>query len=205
MNEYKRCPKCEQTKPISEWGKNKSKKDGLASECKACHAKAAADWRAANPDEQKRRSREQHHKNRDEANAGRRARYRANEDRERTNRKTYYEKTADKQRQTSREWRKNNPEKVREQGRKIRAMRAAVPTEPYTTKDVLERWGSLCHLCGKEIDLTAPRATHTAGWEFGLQLDHVIPISSGGSDILDNVKPAHGKCNIGKGYIRRKT
>ena len=204
MEEYKTCPKCSQTKPHSEWGKNRSKKDGLASECKSCHAAASASWRAANPDEQKRRSREQFAKNREESNARRKANYWANQDRERATRKSYYERTIETQRQSSREWRKDNPEKVREQGRKIRAQRAAVPTERYSTQDVLDKWGTNCHLCGKPIDLKAPRATHTAGWENGLQLDHVIPISSGGPDILDNVKPSHGKCNIGKGYVRGK-
>lgn len=204
MEQYKTCPKCKQTKPHSDWGKNKSKKDGLASECKSCHAAASAEWRKANPDEQKRRSREQHAKNRDYANSRRKANYWANQDRERANRKKYYERTIESQRQSSREWRKNNPEKLREQNRRTRALRAAVPSEPYSTQDVLNRWGTDCHLCGLPIDLTAPRATHTPGWESGLQLDHVIPISAGGPDVLDNVKPAHGKCNIGKGYIRTK-
>jgi 5-methylcytosine-specific restriction endonuclease McrA len=68
----------------------------------------------------------------------------------------------------------------------------------------LNKWGSDCHLCKKPIDLQAPRATFQQGWESGLQLDHVIPISSGGPDTLENVKPSHGKCNIAKGYRRIK-
>ena len=202
MEQYKRCSKCGQTKPHSDWGKNKSKKDGLASECKSCHASASAQWRKANPEEQKRRSREQYSKNREASNAKRKENYWANQERERAHRKSYYERTQETQRQTSREWRKNNPEKLRQQNRRTRAKRASVPSEPYSTLDVLNRWGTNCHLCGYAIDLDAPRATHTPGWEYGLQLDHVIPISAGGSDTLENVKPSHGKCNIGKGYTR---
>jgi hypothetical protein len=204
MEQYKTCPKCGQIKPYSDWGKNKSKKDGLASECKVCHAAASAAWRTANPEEQKRRSREQFAKNREKSNAKRQENYWANQEREREHRKRYYAKTMETQRQTSKEWRKNNPEKLREQNRRTRAQRAAVPTERYSCEDVLNKWGTNCHLCGEPIDLSAPRATYQAGWERGLQLDHVIPISSGGPDILSNVKPSHGKCNIGKGYIRRK-
>jgi len=204
MEEYKTCPKCGQTKPHSEWGKNKSKKDGLSSECKSCHAASSAAWRKANPEEQKRRSRQQHAKNREKANARRKENYWANQDRERATRKKYYEKTIDSQRQSSRDWRKNNPDKLREQNRRTRARRAAVPSEPYTDQDILNRWGTDCHLCGEPIDLTAPRATFQQGWERGLQLDHVIQISSGGHDVIENVKPSHGKCNIGKGYVRGK-
>jgi hypothetical protein len=204
MDNSKTCPKCRQTKPLHEWGKNKSKKDGLSSECKSCHASDVAKWRKANPEEQKRRSRAQHDKNKEKSNEARRANYRANEDRERKQRKSYYEKTAEKQKQSSKEWRINNPEKARSQGRRIRAMRASVYTEDYSTDQVLERWGINCHLCGLPIDLLAPRSTHAKGWELGLQLDHVIPLSSGGPDTLENVKPSHGKCNIAKGYRRIK-
>lgn len=204
MQESKTCPACGQTKPFSEWPKNASKKDGLASECKTCHAAASAKWRKDNPEEQKRRSAEQFAKNRDEANARRKANYWANQDRERAHRKDYYARTIESQRESSREWRKNNPEKLREQNRRTRAQRASVMSERYSTQDVLDRWGTDCHLCGEPIDLTAPRATHTPGWERGLQLDHVIPISSNGPDTLENVKPSHGKCNIAKGYLRRK-
>jgi 5-methylcytosine-specific restriction endonuclease McrA len=68
--------------------------------------------------------------------------------------------------------------------------------EPYTYKDVLEKYGSICHLCEKPIDLSAPRGTGLDGWEQGLQVDHVIALSRGGDDTLANVRPAHGKCNI---------
>jgi hypothetical protein len=204
VDKYKTCTKCGQTKPHSDWGKNKSKKDGLASECKSCHAAQVAEWRKANPEEQKRRSREQFAKNRERENARRAKRYWANVDEARAANKRYYEKTAEKQRETSRAWRKNNPEKLREQNRRTRALRASAISEPYSTQDVLDRWGTNCHLCGEPIDLSAPRATHTLGWERGLQLDHVLQISAGGSDTLDNVKPSHGKCNIAKGYTRKK-
>jgi hypothetical protein len=34
----KRCFKCGETKPVSEFRRNKSKKDGFSSDCKECHA-----------------------------------------------------------------------------------------------------------------------------------------------------------------------
>jgi 5-methylcytosine-specific restriction endonuclease McrA len=32
----------------------------------------------------------------------------------------------------------------------------------------------------------------------GLTLDHVIPLSKGGTDTMDNLRPAHWLCNIKK-------
>lgn len=54
-------------------------------------------------------------------------------------------------------------------------------------------------LNGQDINWIAPRHPSTPGWELGLQLDHVIPLSKGGTDLISNVFPSHGKCNLNKG------
>lgn len=79
-----------------------------------------------------------------------------------------------------------------------RALKFGGGTEPYTEADVLERWGTCCHLCGEEVDLDAPRSAGKIGWERGLHLEHVIDLALGGSDTVENVKPSHGKCNLKK-------
>jgi 5-methylcytosine-specific restriction endonuclease McrA len=45
-----------------------------------------------------------------------------------------------------------------------------------------------------EIDLSLARNSR-----FGATIDHVIPISKGGLDVLDNLRLAHWICNIKKG------
>jgi 5-methylcytosine-specific restriction endonuclease McrA len=66
----------------------------------------------------------------------------------------------------------------------------------YSEKDVLEVYGLDCHICQTPIDLNAPRKVGHDGWEKGLHIDHVYPLSKGGLDTLENVRPAHGKCNV---------
>ena len=68
----------------------------------------------------------------------------------------------------------------------------------FSDQDVLDLYGTTCHLCNEEIDLTAPRVAGIPGWERGLHVDHVIPLSKGGPDVLENVKPSHAKCNMKK-------
>jgi 5-methylcytosine-specific restriction endonuclease McrA len=94
---------------------------------------------------------------------------------------------------------KNNPHKSRENRRRRRVSLLGLPTEKYTEQEVLELYGCSCHICGEEIDLEAPRMQGKEGWEKGLHMDHLIPISKGGSDMLDNVRPAHAYCNLSKG------
>lgn len=76
-----------------------------------------------------------------------------------------------------------------------RAMRFGVETEWYSPMQIVELYGTDCHLCNEPIDFDAPRQCGKPGWEKGLQIDHVIPLSKGGSDLIDNVRPAHGYCN----------
>lgn len=65
--------------------------------------------------------------------------------------------------------------------------------------EILERWGTDCYICNEPIDMEAPRHTRgTVGWDKGLNIDHVVPISKGGEATIDNLKPAHVRCNIQK-------
>lgn len=68
----------------------------------------------------------------------------------------------------------------------------------YSEQDVLNTYGTNCHICLEPIDLSAPRKCGDEGWERGLHIDHVYPLSKGGSDSLDNVRPSHGQCNVRK-------
>jgi 5-methylcytosine-specific restriction endonuclease McrA len=76
-----------------------------------------------------------------------------------------------------------------------RAMKFGVDTEWYSPQQILDMYGTDCHICNNTIDLDAPRQCGKPGWENGLQIDHVIPLSKGGPDTIDNLRPAHGYCN----------
>lgn len=100
-------------------------------------------------------------------------------------------------------WNKANPDKYAALNRRSKSARRArensVEFEYFTVEDVITRWGTDCHICGSPIDMDAPRYIGSIGWELGLHLDHVIPISKQGPHTLANVKPSHGRCNLIKG------
>lgn len=52
------------------------------------------------------------------------------------------------------------------------------------TAATLARYGTVCHLCGRAGATTA---------------DHLTPRSRGGQDTLDNLRPAHLRCNQSRG------
>lgn len=85
--------------------------------------------------------------------------------------------------------------KRRESYRIKTARRQGVAKPSRLSADFLiNRDGNLCRLCNTEIDLTLPRNDR-----FGATIDHVVPLSKGGSDDVENMQLAHWICNIRKG------
>jgi 5-methylcytosine-specific restriction endonuclease McrA len=94
--------------------------------------------------------------------------------------------------------RARNVDRVRERERQKNRRRRASLSKPYNELQVIATYGANCYLCGLNIDFMAPRKCGITGWENGFHIDHLIPVSKGGQDTLENVRPAHGLCNLSK-------
>lgn len=114
-------------------------------------------------------------------------------------RKTTYDRwraaNPDKAAAATASWRKRHPQAVslstRAVGQRRRAAAAGSGADPLTVADyraILAEHGMVCHICGDEI----------ASFD-DLHFDHVVPLSLGGPHTVDNVRPAHGVCNMQKG------
>ena len=80
---------------------------------------------------------------------------------------------------------------------KERARAYGVEYDPHITlKKVIERDGGICQICGKPVDGTS-RSGHGVGMLYPT-IDHIIPLSKGGSHTWDNVQLAHLICNSKK-------
>ena len=83
----------------------------------------------------------------------------------------------------------------RQRGRQARrAALAAVESEPYTLADIAGRDGWDCWLCGEGVDPEARWPDRQCA-----SVDHVVPLSLGGPDVLANVRLAHWYCNTLRG------
>ena len=58
---------------------------------------------------------------------------------------------------------------------------------------ILKKRDGCCYLCGDAIDIKLPR-----GAPKSFEVDHVVPISKGGSNDLPNLEPACFSCNRAK-------
>jgi len=207
---------------------NKEKDGNHNSYCRACRNEYNRQWRKNNAKKVKAYSKFHYHKNIEKNRERTKLWYENNLEKSKARNKAWKENNAERIQETRKAWteknrekiaeknrlwyeknreriieekkiyRKNNAEKGRGYVRKRRAIRNNNGREPYTEQQVLELYGTNCHICQNPIDLSANRAVGSPGWETALHIDHIIPISKGGPDSLDNVRPAHGKCNMSK-------
>lgn len=68
--------------------------------------------------------------------------------------------------------------------------------EGITLKSVRIKYNDVCQICGLLVDDTAIENGHIK--RLYPTIDHIIPLSKGGSHIWSNVRLAHMACNAGK-------
>lgn len=125
--------------------------------------------------------------------------YQENYEQIRERKMNLYQENIDVERERKRMFHKLNPDIARASSRRRRARLMNVDSEHYSTSQVIELYGTNCHICSEPIDMNANCRPGQEGWERGLNIDHITPISKGGTDTLNNVKPSHAKCNLSKG------
>ena len=173
------CCHCKEELPLDSFQKNRAALDGLQYRCKSCMKEASKACRArrghlwlGKTDPWRKRSDENRLRN----NAGTRKRRALN---------------PEKSREDNRRWRESsNPFSVAANKARLRAIELGVVSTLTVDewRRVVEGQNFICHLCGYEtiLDLKSP---------LRLSLDHIIPMSRGGENVMGNVLPAHRRCN----------
>lgn len=170
----KKCSKCGEIVDISLFTKNRAKKSGLGSVCKKCNNKDSKKYREDNPEKRK----EQEIK-------GSRKWRENNPEKVKEYSREYREKNIEIEKEKERQWRINNPKKKSI----LNAIRRALlrgSTGKFTHNEwiaLCERYNNKCVCCGETKELT---------------IDHVIPLSKGGRNDIDNIQPLCKSCNSSK-------
>jgi hypothetical protein len=110
----------------------------------------------------------------------------------------YYQENLEKVREQKKKSQRLHQDTDRAKNRRRRAQKRNNGYLKYKESEVLEKYGTNCYLCNKPIDLNATRKCGSPGWEYGLHIEHYVDIALGGPDTLENVRPAHGICNLKK-------
>lgn len=186
----KNCTKCGESKALDSFRLVSSKTNRRKAQCRDCDILYDRIRYAKDKENQQQRARDYYHKNKDERVAYARSYYQKNSEEIKRKAIASYPKY--------KELRMAN-------NRLRRASKLGNDYQPYTLDQVIERYGDVCYLCNGRIDMLAARKPGQDGWENGLHLDHVLDISAGGPDSLDNVRPTHGICNLKKPRKKRSS
>jgi 5-methylcytosine-specific restriction endonuclease McrA len=220
MNQSKACTKCRQTKSFSDFPKRTLSKNGLAPKCKTCastyraayfqdnkaaqtlknkewrknnidHLKSyrqtnaeaitakAKEWAKKNPEKIAAQNRAYQGANRKSISANKKAYYQANLEESRAYRQVNKEKLAAQ----NKEWRKAHPENISLIRQRRRALGLSNDVFRVTPKEMGRLYALPCAYCGFPSK----------------HVDHVIPVSRGGTHGIGNLTGACASCNLSKG------
>src|SRR3990172_10113725 len=173
---HKRCCRCKQEKPISEFHKDRNSGDGLRPECKVCRCKIVRTWKANHPTYQADYRAAYPDRVRNYGNKKKRQEYLAN----------YRSTHKDAAKETTRRWRAFHPDADNAIAHRRRAKKAGNGGS-YTA----DEWKELC-------DRHNGRFLRCCRTDLPLTIDHVVPISKGGRNSIENIQPLCWPCNARK-------
>jgi 5-methylcytosine-specific restriction endonuclease McrA len=197
------CRGCDQTKCQRAFSKDPKGAFGLSSRCKEC----IRDYQKSHIDQINARRKEYYQENADRLRAQKRENTRKNPEPKKARDRQYRQENAErikvyirdykrtneayqeKKRESYREYMRLHPEKSAEyfHNRRARELQASGSFTSREWKKLCKHYNYTCLRCGRREP------------QIKLTVDHVIPLSVGGTNSIDNIQPLCQSCNSSKG------
>lgn len=152
------CYKCNQNKPLDAFCKNKSKKDGLSTECKPCKKTQDKQYYAKNADSVKATVSKYRAENPEKVSQVKKDWYLVNKPKTRASARKWKEANKEKHYESLKRYRKNHPSKRNFLTAKYRSAKLDA-TPPWFEKDQI-------------------RIVYKKAKEWGFAVDHIVPLKS---------------------------
>lgn len=182
------CCRCRETKPLTAYYRNRTRKDGLCHECKACRDADKKRWTAAHPEGSRKRAAlwKATHPEQRKRNDARYNAVHAEQLRQRSLR--YRAAHAEQVRRNTAEWAARNQTRrlVNKHNRRALVLGREGSFTVQQWEELKARWGNQCLCCFRKEP------------QIKLTVDHIIPFDKGGTNYLHNIQPLCMVCNARK-------
>jgi 5-methylcytosine-specific restriction endonuclease McrA len=168
-NLTKACSKCKEVKNLSEYYKDKQRKDGFRHDCKSCNNAKNVAYRNANAEKV------------------------------RATKKAYAEKTKERRREVMLAWQRANKDKVRLAGQQWNARNPGASSERSRRRRTKLNGNTIFAVSKNFINNLKSMPCAYCGTKGFIEIDHVVPISRGGTHSEGNLLPSCITCNRSKG------
>jgi len=194
----KRCTKCGEEKPLKEFHKAKSHKDGFQCHCKRCINKYTKKYYTTRKEELKGYGEKYYAIHSEERREYQRKYNATHSEKRRKYRQHYNEINRDEKRAYDRAYRKTGQGKwvSKKSYAKRRARECgSCEIEGVNLKEILERDNYRCQLCGRKT-----RPDYKTYHPLYPNVDHIIPLRLSGPHIKKNMQCLCHQCNMKKGF-----
>lgn len=175
----KQCSKCAIEKPISDFYKRASSRDGFHNQCKACILISCQNWRKNNPEKRRANNKAYKQRNPEKIAASKKRAYERDPAKHINRTRDYRLRNPE----TNVIWKKNNIIKVREYSNRRRKAVVTNGRFEIRNKFLIKLYNSECIFCKSKNKI---------------EMDHSIPISRGGYHGEGNLQPLCKSCNAAK-------
>lgn len=197
----KQCKSCGGCFPRTNqyWHKDKKSRDGLSYTCKKCACNKVAKWQQEHPERKRANQFRYRNLHAEELRVREQAKRRANPEHAYEVRRAWAVANPEKVREASRQYAAKKPDHVTVWASKNPHKAKSIKNRYRTNKKYVEgRHTSLelealfdeqcgrCAYCGIRIDQ-------------GYQIEHLVPLSRGGTDFISNIRLTCSSCNQSKG------
>jgi hypothetical protein len=190
---YKRCSKCGEVKPLTDYTPRPDRKSGYVSRCRACSVRLSQDYAARNREKVAARQSAHRKQHREQVNEQKRKTRAKNREHYRTysrvTNREWNERNRERLNAKNRRWKQANPDSVKAAAQRRRALlrNSAEHHTPTEWRELKAHYGHRCLCCGaREGDVQ-------------LTPDHVLPLAVGGTNGISNIQPLCLPCNLRKG------
>ena len=187
MVEYKKCVVCLESKELGEFPNDKNCRKGKSTRCRECAKEYLKKYYQANKEKAAAYNKERRKNKSAQISATNKAWKAENKERVRRNQDRYYKENKAKFRERNKQWEKDNPEKVKCYKVNYRARRRDAPGS-HTGDDLKNLFltqKGLCVACMSKLGVI-------------YHVDHIQPLSLGGSNDKYNLQLLCGSCNSSK-------